>query len=258
MFYPYLGINFLAWIYAALLLIGTIVLWMIDYFFGAYVVPPEILLARNVLYVLFIPFLLVTHFSLIPRLFAFLLRHLLVVAVAILICLGLLFHTELLVVASLAIYGSDAVAVQHYMVHPGLFIILCAVGGAAVYALGVIALRVSQGKNKQLNRWVKMVQVPALYPVYMLGVPGVLSLLKPVMSSVSLPHVILCFVCGVGLIVNFLWFERTQDLQRRKALGSFLVVLCIAYALWILNPLQCELVAPCSVCYKLLLCRHLV
>jgi len=258
MFYPYLGINFFAWIYASLLLIGTIVLWVTEYFFGANIIPPEVWLARNVLYVLFIPFLLLTHFSFSARLLTFLWRHLLMLAAAFIACFALLFHTELLVITSLAVYGSDTLALQHYTVHPCVFVILCALGGAAVYALCWIVSRISQGKNKRFNYWVKIAQVPALYVIYMLFVPAYLALLKPTVSSLSQQQFVTCFVGAVGLIVNFIWFERTRDVQRRKILGGFLILLCVAYTLWILNPLHCEWVAPCPVCYQLLLCRHLI
>ena len=258
MLYPYLGINFLAWIYATCLLIGTIALWVTEYFFGAGIIPPEVWLARNVLYVLFIPFLLLTYFSFSVRLLSFLLKHLLALVLAFVACMALLFHTELLVVTSLAAYGSDTLALQHYTVHPCVFVILCALGGAAVYALCWIAMRISQGQNRRLNRWVKIAQVPALYVIYMLFVPAFLGLLKPTLASLSQQQFVTCFVGAVGLIVNFIWFERTRDVQRRKILGWFMILLCIAYALWILNPLHCEWIAPCPVCYQLLLCRHMI
>ena len=256
MFYPYLGINFTTWIYASILLIGTIVLWMINYFWGEGVIAPEVLFVRNILYVSFIPFLILTHFTVFTRLLSFLFKHMITLLFIILAWFCLLFHTELLLVTSLASYNRDMVSMQHYSVHPYTFIILCAVAGALFYALGWILLRIYSYDNKWVNRVVKTGQVPALYVVYMLAVPAVLWLFPSIETSLSEQLVVTCFIAAVGLLVNFIWLERSKDAVRCKALAWFLLLLFIVYTLWILNPLHCEMVASCSICHKALLCHH--
>ena len=256
MFYPFLGFHLVLWIYMICLIIGTLTLWVTEYFFGAQIVPPFVFTTLNVLYILFIPIFILLNPVAAYRAFLFLIRRCGVFVLAYLAVMAFLLHTEHLVIASLSAYDSGFVPIQQYAIQPNQFVILCAIAGVLFVLLGWVVMNLTERQNKWINCTVKIGCIPAMYFVYMLFVPTVLAFLHPTNLVLAHPHFVIFLISATGLLTNFIWFEKTRDILQGKTLGWFLVLLCVVYALWFINPLPCRLVSACPVCSKVLFCGH--
>ena len=254
MSYPYLGLNFIDWVYAAFLLVGTAILWVIEYFFGGDVIPPIILVIRDFLYLMFIPFIIITHPVYFGRIGFFLLQKCGVLLLGLLGCLALLLHAEFLLSVSLSAYGNPDVIIYPYGLDPYICVVMCALAGLIVCLSGWLIVHLFPRYRQKLVPVVAAWQVPALYAVYMLAVPFFLTWFHPTIASFSDQHLIVFAVCLTGLLVNAIWFECTKDSARRKAVGWFCIMLLIAYGLWIWHPLICEIASACPFCRELLFC----